>query len=59
VSGLARNLDEPEFATALGLVKYGSLRERQPVARLGWLASLQKFLGSLVARGNKSQVVFG
>jgi len=50
VSGLARNLDEPEFATALGLVKYGSLRERQPVPRLSWLASLQNFLGSLVAR---------
>ena len=50
VSGLARNLDEPEFATAMGLVKYGSMREGQAVTRLGWLANLQSLLESLMAR---------
>jgi cell division protein FtsA len=52
ISGLARSLDEPEFATAIGLVKYGALRQRQPAARLSWwvrLKELVKHLYSYIA----------
>ena len=47
ISGLARSLDEPEFATAIGLVKYGSLRQRQPTVRLSWWVSLKELLKRL------------
>ncbi len=33
ISGLTAALDQPEFATAIGLVKYGSLKKRQRRAR--------------------------
>ena len=33
ISGLTAALDQPEFATAIGLVKYGSLKKRQRVKR--------------------------
>ena len=33
ISGLTTALDQPEFATAIGLVKYGSLKKRQRVKR--------------------------
>jgi cell division protein FtsA len=33
ISGLTSALDQPEFATAIGLVKYGSLKQRQRVKR--------------------------
>ena len=49
VSGLAKNLDEPEFATAIGLVKFGSLRERQPEVRFAWWTSFKDFIQRLIA----------
>jgi cell division protein FtsA len=52
VSGLAKSLDEPEFATAIGLVKYGTLRQRKPMVQLsGWssLKELVKRLYSYIA----------
>ena len=33
LGGLTAALDQPEFATAIGLVKYGSLKKRQRVKR--------------------------
>jgi len=48
-SGLANALDEPEFATAIGLVKYGALRERKPVTRFSWWISLKEFFKRLIA----------
>jgi cell division protein FtsA len=33
ISGLTTALDQPEFSTAIGLVKYGSLKQRQRVKR--------------------------
>ena len=33
ISGLTAALDQPEFAAAIGLVKYGSLKKRQRVKR--------------------------
>ena len=49
VTGLAKSLDEPEFATALGLVKYGGLRERQPELRFAWWTSFKDFIQKLIA----------
>ena len=49
VSGLASTLDEPEFATAIGLVKYGALRQRKPVTQVSWLGQLREFIKKLVA----------
>jgi cell division protein FtsA len=49
VSGLASTLDEPEFATAIGLVKYGALHQSKPVARVSWWARLKEFIKRLVA----------
>ena len=43
VSGLASTLDEPEFATAIGLVKYGALCQGKAVARVSWWARLKEF----------------
>ena len=36
ISGLTSALDQPEFATAIGLVKFGSLKKRQRVKRSGF-----------------------
>ena len=47
ISGLAKSLDEPEFATAIGLVKYGSLRQRKPAERLSWWTNLKELVKRL------------
>ena len=49
LSGLATALQTPEFATAIGLVKYGALLQRQPAARLSWWARLWGLIRKLVA----------
>jgi len=46
ISGLSTALDQPEFATAIGLVKYGSLRNRKRTDR----PFLKGFLGRLLQR---------
>ena len=48
MSGLSQALDQPEFATAIGLVKYGALSQRQPAVRLSWWAQLRQFVKKLV-----------
>ena len=49
VSGLASTLDEPEFATAIGLVKYGAIFQRKPVASPGWWARFTEFIKKLLS----------
>ncbi|MEI6567681.1 MAG: hypothetical protein WCR20_13475, partial [Verrucomicrobiota bacterium] len=48
ISGLSTTLDQPEFATAIGLVKYGSFQvRRRPVAPL---PRIQDLIGTLFKR---------
>jgi cell division protein FtsA len=49
ISGLAWSLDEPEFATAIGLVKYGALRQRKSAVQLSWWVRLKELFGKLMA----------
>jgi cell division protein FtsA len=48
--GMAGSLDQPEFATAIGLVKYGSLRQPKPSARISLMASATAFIRGLLDR---------
>jgi cell division protein FtsA len=41
VSGLCAALDQPEFATAIGLVKFGCLQARQPRPRLSFTQAIR------------------
>ena len=47
--GLVEALEEPEFATAIGLVRFGAINRRKPVAPPGWLARLKAFIKNLFA----------
>ncbi len=49
-SSLPTNLDQPEFATAFGLVKYGSLKNRQRVKNSSLAAGIKGMFGKLLAR---------
>jgi cell division protein FtsA len=51
ISGLKSALDQPEFATAIGLVKFGSFQQRKRVARTSLSDSLKNTLGQLFRRG--------
>jgi len=51
VSGLSKTLDEPEFATAIGLVKYGAMQQRQSSANLPWWLRLWVWLKNLTGFG--------
>jgi len=51
VSGLSQTLDEPEFATAIGLVKYGAIQQRQSTANLPWWLRLWDWLKNLLGLG--------
>lgn len=57
ISGLAKTLDEPEFATAIGLVKYGALRQRKPATRLSLWARIKELIKKLIGllRYNRSE----
>jgi len=48
ISGLAKSLDEPEFATTIGLVKYGALRQSKPAVRLAWWVRLKELIKRLI-----------
>jgi len=51
ISGLTAALDKPEFATAIGLVKYGSLKNRKRAAGKSLLPSAVKgMLGKFLSR---------
>jgi cell division protein FtsA len=53
ISGLVATLDQPEFATGIGLVKFGSFQAAQPKG--SWLASrLRATLGNLTTALRRS-----
>jgi cell division protein FtsA len=50
ISGLTAALDQPEFATAIGLLKYGSLRQRKHAAGSSWVSGIKGVFGKLMSR---------
>ena len=50
VNGLTTNLDQPEFAAAIGLVKYGSLKNRKRPARPSLVTTLRGAWGNIWQR---------
>ena len=50
ISGLRTALDQPEFATAIGLVKYGSFQQKRRNGGLGFRQTLRETFGSLLRR---------
>jgi cell division protein FtsA len=50
ISGLKSALDQPEFATAIGLVKYGSFQQKRRSGGLGFRHTLKETIGSLLQR---------
>jgi cell division protein FtsA len=51
ISGLKSALDQPEFATAIGLVKFGSFQQRKRAARSSLTEGLKNTLGQIFKRG--------
>lgn len=51
ISGLKSALDQPEFATPIGLVKFGSLQQRKRSAKSSLTHGLKTTLGSIFKRG--------
>lgn len=50
ISGLKSALDQPEFAAAIGLVKFGSFQQRKRAARASLAAGLKTTFGQLFKR---------
>jgi cell division protein FtsA len=50
ISGLKSALDQPEFATAIGLVKFGSFQQRKHTARLSLTDGIKSTLNQLFRR---------
>jgi len=50
VSGLKSTLDQPEFVTAIGLVKFGSLKHRRAEARPSLVKNIKSVFGRLLPR---------
>ena len=50
ISGLTAALDQPEFAAAIGLVKYGSLRQRKHAARPSLVSGFKGMFGKILPR---------
>ena len=50
VNGLKSSLDQPEFATAIGLVKFGSLKHRRLEARPSFVKNIKHVFGKLLPR---------
>jgi cell division protein FtsA len=51
LSGLKSALDQPEFATAMGLVKFGSINQKKRTRGGFWGSSLKSTLGVIFKRG--------
>ena len=51
ISGLKSALDQPEFATAIGLVKFGSFQQRKRAAKPSLTAGLKSTLNQFFKRG--------
>jgi len=50
ISGLKSALDQPEFATGIGLVKFGSFQQRKRAARASLTQGLKTTIGNLFRR---------
>jgi len=50
ISGLKSALDQPEFATAIGLVKYGSFQQKRRSSGLGFRQTLKDTIGILLRK---------
>jgi len=50
ISGLKSALDQPEFAAAIGLVKFGSFKSRKREARPSWTQGLKGALARLLPK---------
>lgn len=50
ISGLKSALDQPEFATAIGLVKFGSFKSRKREARTSWTQGIKGALARFLPR---------
>jgi cell division protein FtsA len=50
ISGLKSALDQPEFATAIGLVKFGSFQQRKRAAKTSLTQGLKSTLGNIFKR---------
>ena len=50
ISGLKSALDQPEFATAIGLVKFGSFQQRRRAARASLAEGIKSTFGQLFKR---------
>ncbi len=51
ISGLKNALEQPEFSTAIGLVKFGSLQQKQRTTRSSLSGGILQAVGSLFRRG--------
>jgi cell division protein FtsA len=51
ISGLKSALDQPEFATAIGLVKFGSFQQRKRAAKATLAEGIKNTFGQLFKRG--------
>jgi len=51
LSGLKSALDQPEFATAIGLVKFGSFQQRKRSTRASLAEGIKTTLGQIFKRG--------
>jgi cell division protein FtsA len=50
ISGLTTALDQPEFATAIGLVKFGSLKNRKRGMRPSLVSGIKGVFGKILSR---------
>lgn len=50
ISGLKSALDQPEFATAIGLVKYGSFQQKKKSGGSSFTQTLKETIGGLLGR---------
>jgi cell division protein FtsA len=50
ISGLKSALDQPEFATAIGLVKFGSFKQRKRETKSSWAQGIKGMLNRVIPR---------
>ena len=50
ISGIKSALDEPEFATAIGLVRFGSFQEKRKAVATGFTQTLKDAIGGIFRR---------
>jgi len=51
ISGLKSALDQPEFATAIGLAKFGSFQQRKRTVKASLAGGIKNTFGQLFKRG--------